>query len=253
MSLAQSRSNSALQATLPGVEIVSQPASKRPHWREGELARLRELYPTTRVAEIARNLKRPESSIWYQAARLGLKRDPESYLFTAKHVVDGSTGGEGEIVTVRKTSRGLRKFVKVGRKWRYLHHHVWEAHHGPVPSGYLVRFRDNDPMHVCVENLYLVSAAELAASFRKTDQYVAARLSRAKGRRSGFDREMYQKVLAYPELIDLKRRQLELGSILRHQEEKDETPSAEAETVEMAAGGMPAMQDVSRCCPPGGL
>ena len=253
MSPAGSRSKSALQATLPGAEVVPRPASKRPHWGEDELATLCELYPRMRVAEIARVLNRPVSSIWYQASRLGLKRNPESYLFTAKHVVETLPDAGDEIVTVRKTSRGLRKFVKVGGRWRYLHHHVWEEHHGAIPSGQLVRFRDNDPMHVSIDNLYLVSAAELAASFRQTDEYVAARLSRAKGRRSGFDREMYLKVLAYPELIDLKRRQLELGSILRHQEEKSETPPTEVETVEMAAGGMPAMQDVSRFCPPGGL
>jgi hypothetical protein len=183
------------------------------------------------------------------AARLGLKRSPESYLFTAKHVVDMPSDAEGGIITIRKTSRGMRKFVKVGYRWRYLHHHVWEQFHGPVPAGHLVRFRDNDPMHVEIQNLYLVSAAELAEEFRQTDEYVAARLSRAKGRRAGFDREMYRKVLLFPELIDLKRRQLALGSILKHREDMDEPPECEESSAEKVAGRNPAAQDVPREVP----
>jgi hypothetical protein len=46
--------------------------------------------------------------------------------------------------------------------WRYVHVLLWEAAHGPVPPGYALKFIDNDHGNVALNNLCLVSRADLA-------------------------------------------------------------------------------------------
>lgn len=55
----------------------------------------------------------------------------------------------------RKTGDGKRD-------WRQEHRLVWEAAHGPVPSGHLLIFLDGDRMNTKLENLALVTRAENA-------------------------------------------------------------------------------------------
>lgn len=46
-------------------------------------------------------------------------------------------------------------------KWRAKHRLIWEAAHGKVPKGYALIFADQDRMNVTLENLILVSRAQL--------------------------------------------------------------------------------------------
>lgn len=46
--------------------------------------------------------------------------------------------------------------------WRYVHVLLWQAAHGPVPPGYALKFIDDDRGHVALNNLCLVSRADLA-------------------------------------------------------------------------------------------
>jgi hypothetical protein len=46
--------------------------------------------------------------------------------------------------------------------WPLLHWHVWEQHHGrPVPAGHKVVFRDGDRAHCEIDNLELITNAEM--------------------------------------------------------------------------------------------
>ena len=67
------------------------------------------------------------------------------------------------IGSTRKTKGG---YVEVkaadSRRWKLLHRLVWEKEHGPVPSGHVVIFGDGNKSNVCLENLLLVSRAQLA-------------------------------------------------------------------------------------------
>ena len=47
-----------------------------------------------------------------------------------------------------------------GRKQK--HRVVWEQAHGPIPEGYLVKFKDGNRMNCSIDNLYLVSRADHA-------------------------------------------------------------------------------------------
>lgn len=59
-----------------------------------------------------------------------------------------------------------RKLTDTGyppRDWVCVHHIVWREHHGEIPKGHKVLFRDSDPSNCYdVTNLMLVSDAELA-------------------------------------------------------------------------------------------
>lgn len=51
-----------------------------------------------------------------------------------------------------------------GRHTRYIMKHVWlyEQHHGKIPEGMCVAFIDSDRLNIHIDNLMLVSRAELA-------------------------------------------------------------------------------------------
>jgi len=42
-----------------------------------------------------------------------------------------------------------------------LHHRIWEAHNGKIPEGFQVSFKDGDPSHVCLSNLFCESPANV--------------------------------------------------------------------------------------------
>lgn len=44
--------------------------------------------------------------------------------------------------------------------WRPVHYIVWEAENGPVPDGYVLRFKDKDHRNITTDNLELLSRAE---------------------------------------------------------------------------------------------
>ena len=56
-----------------------------------------------------------------------------------------------------------RKITDTGyppRDWKSLHVMLWEEHHGPVPAGHNVMFRDGDKVNITIENLALISRAD---------------------------------------------------------------------------------------------
>lgn len=44
--------------------------------------------------------------------------------------------------------------------WEFLHHHVWEQHHGPVPDGMFVYFKNGDRTNCDIDNLALETQTE---------------------------------------------------------------------------------------------
>lgn len=45
--------------------------------------------------------------------------------------------------------------------WKLLHRILWEDAHGPVPERHRVVFKDGDKLNVCLENLELLSLADI--------------------------------------------------------------------------------------------
>lgn len=44
--------------------------------------------------------------------------------------------------------------------WEFVHRKIWEEHFGPIPKGYVVRFRDGNRDNLIIDNLILLSLAE---------------------------------------------------------------------------------------------
>lgn len=96
-------------------------------------------------------------------ATKGKKLSPEQYAsamrtaFKKGHVPHNHM----EIGSERINGDGYRE-VKVAEpnKWRAKHRIVWEQHHGPIPPGYNIQFRNHDKLDCRIENLYMISRAE---------------------------------------------------------------------------------------------
>lgn len=60
------------------------------------------------------------------------------------------------------TSDGYKRTkIAEPNQWRFTHVMEWEKHHGPVTTGHAVKFRDGDPINTDINNLVLISRAEL--------------------------------------------------------------------------------------------
>jgi hypothetical protein len=70
------------------------------------------------------------------------------------------------IGTERTTKEGYlqRKVTDTGNTvhdYVEVHRLLWEEHHGPIPEGHVVIFKDGDRTHITLDNLMLISRAEL--------------------------------------------------------------------------------------------
>lgn len=66
-------------------------------------------------------------------------------------------------IKVREAQRGEATGYGNVRVWPMLQRHVWEQAHGPIPPGHTVCFIDGDRTHCTLDNLELVSRADLLA------------------------------------------------------------------------------------------
>lgn len=45
-------------------------------------------------------------------------------------------------------------------KWRLKNRVIWEQHNGKIPPGHNIQFKDHNPLNCTIENLYIISQAE---------------------------------------------------------------------------------------------
>lgn len=68
-------------------------------------------------------------------------------------------------VVVNSEGYKLRKKQMEGtlwERWEHLHRAVWIEHHGEIPEGMMVSFRDNNRLNCDIDNLMLISKSENA-------------------------------------------------------------------------------------------
>jgi hypothetical protein len=58
---------------------------------------------------------------------------------------------------VKVSDQGTRN-----QRWRSKHRLIWEKHHGPVPDGHAIVFGDGDKTNLSIDNLILVTRAQLS-------------------------------------------------------------------------------------------
>lgn len=62
---------------------------------------------------------------------------------------------------VREPLPGERSGYGNPMVWRQLHRHIWEQAHGPIPARHHLRFKDGNKQHCDLDNLELVTQAEM--------------------------------------------------------------------------------------------
>lgn len=167
-------------------------AVKRRAWTEQDLETLIRMYPTTDNSTIGNALGRTRNQIRNKAAKLRLKKPQEvreaikqwscfkpgqrpwnhgkkglqiggkDHQFKPWHKPVGTMAVGSE----RQTKDGLieRKISDTGirrKDWRPVHVLVWEEQNGPVPAGHVVIFADGNHRNFDIENLLMLSRADL--------------------------------------------------------------------------------------------
>ena len=158
-------------------------------WSPADDDDLRRLYPRNEIRVLERIFGRAEKAIAKRAHKLRLAKAPD-YTPPRRGVFESGitpwnkgmrgidlSGGRGQfrkgnrphtwvpIGHERVSKDGIleRKVTDAGPAkdhFRSVHSLIWEEHHGPMPEGHVVRFRDGDRTNFDITNLELVSRAE---------------------------------------------------------------------------------------------
>ena len=102
--------------------------------------------------------------------------------------------------------------------WKLKHRLTWEYHHGSIPSGANVQFRDGNRQNCDIDNLYVIAREEQmiknSGSINMSEGMVAVWLSGGRGKNRD-EVEMFKQDRA---LLELKRNQLILSRIINQLE-----------------------------------
>jgi hypothetical protein len=161
-------------------------------WTSEENKILTDLYPKNATKTIAEKLGRSVKSVNSQAHILGLKKCPE-YLKANVHIITnpsvrhqfkkGQTAWNkgmkglqiGGVATQFK--KGNKPFnwkpdgservdtdgyamIKVNGKFILKHRYIYEQHHGKIPAGYIIIFKDKNPSNFDINNLEAITRDE---------------------------------------------------------------------------------------------
>lgn len=120
-------------------------------------------------------------------------------------------------ISIRTDNRGMKqKFIRVALgKWEPLSRHVWRKHHGNIPAGYVVAFKNGNTMNCDISNLEMITRQEAIARIRLLDNYIISSLSMTPGRGKR-DPRLKNFIKDYPELIEARRAQLMLNAKIKN-------------------------------------
>lgn len=165
-------------------KAVSRAKAARKRWDKDDLKVLKKHYPDMKNEELAKMLYRSTLSVAVKANKMGLKksklflkmncgfskgytpfnkgRKMEEWLspevhekIKENHARTAERNRAAALPDGSVTRRYNGEYIKVAGEWVKMSHHVWAAHHGEVPEGYGVFFRDGDMFNTSPENLYI--------------------------------------------------------------------------------------------------
>lgn len=149
-------------------------------WDDWEVEALRELYPHFTNRELATAFGRTRGAVKVKGGSkgLGLKKTAQTWVRAREEAAEGSAvtrfkpgarpqtwqpvgtiSDDGDGYLKKKISD--RRDVPSRHNWKYLHVLAWEQHNGPVPAGHNVVFRNGNKHDIRIENLQLLSDADL--------------------------------------------------------------------------------------------
>jgi len=181
----------------------------------------------------------------WNAGRTDIRVSPKSE-FKKGHL-PANTLFDGAISIRKDTKTGRKyKYIRIALgKWELLQRKVWKDANGDIPKGYVVVLKDGDTINCELENLELISMADNArrnnklSQWKKTyvfkekielgqdptgvktlsDSYVAGMLAQGSKQHA----ETKKMMLENPEIISLKRQQLQLNRALNKKRKNHDT------------------------------
>lgn len=169
-------------------------------WTDSEIDILIKEYPNCYAKELAKKLKKSESCIYNKANTLGVKKSESfrkmelekqatrlRILGVKSRFMKGQKAtNKGKKISKETYNKMQSTFFKKGskphntkydgherisvdgyievriqeRKYVLKHRLIYEQHHGLIPKGMIVTFRDRNPQNVAIENLELISRQE---------------------------------------------------------------------------------------------
>ncbi len=121
--------------------------------------------------------------------------------------------------SIRRDKSGAKYvYIRLSKRvWVPKHRHIWTQAHGQIPQGHAVVFRNGDTLDIRLDNLELVTRAELlrrnqvgvdkvqvGKALLESNTYIASRMSMK-------DKELKRLLLHHPELLEVKRLQIKLN------------------------------------------
>jgi hypothetical protein len=183
------------------LELELVPQQIKTQWTQEMEDELKKRYATTTAKVLSKQLQCSEGAVYQHAVLLHLEKSPEFLRECGRRSAQKNNGkgrfekghipfnkgthymasGRAKETQFKKGSRppnwcpiGTTRISKDGYLERKVtdtgcpqkhyvgeHRLLWEKHHGPVPAGHAVVFRDGEKTHITIENLELVSRAEL--------------------------------------------------------------------------------------------
>lgn len=126
---------------------------------------LRDNYADMPNSELSKILNKTVRAVTLQAMHLDVKKSDALWKFK-KEIGHRSYKAIGTVV-VNQHGYLVKKInddYPLKKRWRYLHHVVWEETNGPIPEGHILRFRDGNKLNTELSNLELCTYAEVMAS-----------------------------------------------------------------------------------------
>jgi hypothetical protein len=164
-------------------------------WTIEEEDKLKKLYPNTKTEDLCRIFGRNVLSIYNKAYALRIKKSAE-YLESNVYTIAAESGRKSRFKKGHKPWNFGHKGLQIGGTstqfklghiphntkengatrlskdgyleirtsvgcYEFVHRLVWIKHHGEIPPGYAVVFKDGNPMNLKISNLECISRSEL--------------------------------------------------------------------------------------------
>jgi RNA polymerase sigma factor (sigma-70 family) len=187
--------------------------------------------------KVARVFKKTPMAIWEFLKRRGLtnarpKLKGRLVVYKGERFSPSAKGGYYRSTRMTTRQRGRN---------RLLHHIVWEDHHGPVPTGHIVKFKDGNRANCAIRNLECLSWAEARLKVRTGNGHTAFRAKRnalqgrlARAIAAGDDQETEKARVALEAVKPPKSRDLKKLSRLMLRRWRRRTPEQRAELIAKA-------------------
>lgn len=159
-------------------------------WTDEMIETLKRKYPTELNTLLAEELDMSTRTLTRVAKKMGLEKEPgyknrhKEYIYTKAAAnrrpnrykgkkgwtIPGSEKYQfkpGHCATPKRPvgseqiAQGyIRVKIKQPNVWVRKQRHVWQQHHGKIPPGHNIQFKDGNPLNCDISNLYMISRAD---------------------------------------------------------------------------------------------